>query len=95
MKHVLFILSLVCISTSSALFSLSAQEEGLDLAPDSLFGLEVEIHEHELMSNGAYEDLGLEEVQFGSNEVGAFDGDTQQIEYEAYIYEKTSPTTAQ
>ena len=57
-------------------------------------GLKVEIHEYELMSNGAYEDLGLEEVEFGPNEVGAFDGDTQQIEYVAYSYEKTSATTA-
>ena len=38
--------------------------------------------------------LGLEKVNFGPNEVGAFDGDTQQIEYEAYSYEKITATTA-
>ena len=46
------------------------------------------------MSNGEFEDLGVEEVQFGPNEVGAYDGDTQQVEYVAYSYEKTSATTA-
>ena len=72
----------------------TGEGSGLVEAPDSLSGLEVEIHHTELLSNGAYEYLGLEKVNFGPNEVGAFDGDTQQIEYEAYSYEKTSATTA-
>ena len=63
-------------------------------APESLSGLEVEIHFLELMANGFYEDLGIEKVDFGDFEVGAFDFDTQQIEYEPYSYVKTSKTTA-
>ena len=59
-------------------------------APESLSGLEVEIHFLELMANGFYEDLGIEKVDFGDFEVGAFDFDTQQIEYEPYSYVKTS-----
>ena len=64
-------------------------------APESLSGLEVDIHYSELMSNGAYEDLGVESVSFGPTEVGSFDDDTQQMEYEIYSYTKTSGTTAQ
>ena len=63
-------------------------------APESLAGLEVEIHFRELMPNGGYEDLGMERVTFGDFELSAFDANSQQIEYEPYIYKRISDTSA-
>ena len=69
-------------------------EPGTVESPFSLSGLEVEIHEQELLSNGEYNDLGVETVTFQEYQVSAYDSDTQSIETETYFYEKTSATTA-
>ena len=63
-------------------------------APDSLVGLEVDIHDIENLSNGELLDLGVQRVSFGQNEVKSFEGETQQYEFEPYSYEKLSPTNA-
>jgi protocatechuate 3,4-dioxygenase beta subunit len=94
MKYACFLLNLLFISALSGQTAPFATEEGLDLAPDSLTGLEVEVHEIENLSGGGTEDYGLEVVTFYENEVGAYDSDSGEVEYEFYTYEKLSSDSA-
>ena len=94
MKHACILLSLLFISALSGQTAPSVTEEGLDLAPDSLTGLEVEVHEIENLSGGGTEDYGVEVVTFYEDEVGAYDSDSGEVEYEFYTYEKLSSDSA-
>ena len=94
MKNLLFLFASFSLFTTHFLLALTPENNGDDLAPSSLAGLEVEFHEIADLTGGGSHDYGLEIINFGEFEASAFDSDTQQIEREQYRYEKISSDSA-
>ncbi|MDG0965450.1 MAG: carboxypeptidase-like regulatory domain-containing protein [Opitutales bacterium] len=94
MKKLLLKLASFSLLTTQFLLAQVPEKNGEDLAPTSLAGLEVEMHEiADLISGGTY-DYGVLNETFGEREVSAYDSDSQQIESKPYIYEKLGPDSA-